>query len=71
MSQVKNMPWSPASLLQNALHLLSGVRWVGIECDWVEVALDADIPEPLPGVVEFYAEVHADDITTSLTHEFQ
>src|SRR5262249_23157365 len=56
MPQVKDVPWPPARLLQDAPHTLTHVCPVGIEHGRVEIALNADVPQALPGLIQLNAE---------------
>src|SRR5712691_1716799 len=58
-------------LLQNPLHTLPYIVPLRIEHGRVEIALNADLPQALPGLVQLDAEIDPDDVTPGLTHQFQ
>src|SRR5712692_6566967 len=58
-------------LLQNPLHTLPHIVSLRIEHGRVEIALNGDLPQALPGLVQLDAEIDPDDVTPGLTHQFQ
>src|SRR5262249_21076153 len=69
--QVKNVTWPATCLLQNASHTLTYIGPVGIEHGRIEIALNAYVPQALPGLVQLNAEIYPNDVSPCLTHEFQ
>src|SRR5262249_2123948 len=71
MPQVKDVAWPATRLLQNASHTLTHIGPVGIEPGRIEIALNAYVPQALPGLIQLNAEIDPNDVSPSLTHEFQ
>ena len=70
-AQVKNVAGPAACLLHNPLHTLPHIVPLCIEHSRIEIALNADLPQTLPGLVQLDAEIDPDDVTPGLTHQFQ
>src|SRR5262249_17254123 len=71
MSQIKDMAWPARCLLQNALRALSYIGPVSKEHGRIEIPLNANLPQALPGLVQLDAEISPNDVPSRLTHEFQ
>jgi hypothetical protein len=55
--------------VQDTLYALPYIRPIGIQHNGIEIALDADWTQALPGMVKIDAKIYPDDVATCLAHE--
>ena len=72
MSQVKNMPSTSTSLLQNPLRLLANHILLRKQHHRIEISHHRNVvTDTLPTIIQPHTPIESDHIATSFTHQLQ